>query len=121
MYKYPGKTPIHVFNGTKRFEQFGYSFDLSTISEKNMMIAIGSATKQVMLDKSILQTKLTNGGMVQVFDLGGNFSARAVLKSDRSFAEFGSKVKFFPNNEQNSDDLFISAQKRSKASFLKGK
>lgn len=89
LYKYPSKTPVHVFNGSQEFEQFGYSFDIA----RGNIIAISSLTKESKLSDSFISSTLKNAGIVQLFDIQQNYSQVATLKSDRSYANFGSKVK----------------------------
>ena len=93
LYKYPSKTPIHVFRGEAEFEQFGYSFDIT----KNNIIAISSLTKEARLSDSFMSSTLKNAGVVQLYDFEQNFSQIAILKSDRSYANFGSKIKVTTN------------------------
>lgn len=101
LYKYPSKEPFHVFRGGSfsndlEQQQLGYSFDVSTNSHGYGVIAISSVTRQVKLDKAkgpTFSPNLKNAGEVKIFKLYEDFSLLACLKSDRSFASFGSRVK----------------------------
>ena len=86
-----------VLNGTSEFEQFGYSFDLTKQPEQ-IIIAVASVTKEAKLDKSPIASDLKNAGIVQLFNLNKTgYPVVAVLKSDRSFSDFGSRVKVKKN------------------------
>jgi len=114
LFKYPTKTPVKVLNGTDEFEQFGYSFDLAMNNEGNVVLAVSSVTKAVKLDNAKFASLLKNAGMVQIFNLTNEtVDVIATLKSDRSFSNFGSAVRFFGG------DLYVSGQKRSEDVYLK--
>ncbi len=114
LFRYPSKTPVRVLNGTDEFEQFGYSFDLAKVGE-GVVLAVSSVTKAVRLDNARFAENLKNSGRVQMFDLTGGSGSGviATLKSDRSFANFGSLVSF------DGSDLYVSGQKRSEDVYLK--
>jgi hypothetical protein len=92
LHRYPEKEPFHVLIGTVEFEQFGYSFDMVTRVDGRGVIAVSSLTKAVRLEARG-GLELRNGGEVNVFKLFDDFGVVANVKSDRSFASFGSKVK----------------------------
>lgn len=95
IYKYPSKTQLAQLSGDETFEQFGYDFDMSIQLDNRKVIAISSYTKDCQLNSAGPSLKLDQGGIVQVFDVNNlnNISLITILKSDRSYAGFGSKVK----------------------------
>lgn len=115
LYKYPSKTIFAQLQGEENFEQFGYDFDMSVQLNNRKVIAISSYTKDCQLNSTGAALKIDQGGIVQVFDITNlnNISILTTLKSDRPYAGFGSKIKFFDVNNDNEEDLFISAQIRS--------
>lgn len=135
LFNYPSKKPAVSLSGASEFEQFGYSFDLSEQNQK-LVISISSVSQESALDKR-LALPLHRAGVVQSFDLSnlGQPKLISVLKSDRPYAQFGSRVKvkhlttqnprirtcfvkiffekYFKPNNADHEDLYISANMRT--------
>lgn len=94
VFTYPNKTPILVMNGSSEFEQLGYSVDLSTQSGR-LTFAVSSMSKDTRRDDQA-SYELNRAGIVQLFELDDSakkLNWRAMLKSDRPYSGFGSKIK----------------------------
>lgn len=91
IFKYPSNTPVTTLIGTEQFEQFGYSFDISK-QFNSTVIAVASISKNSIISNKSNPITLKHGGIVQIYKIIDN-SLIANLKSDRSYASFGSKVK----------------------------
>ena len=100
LFKYPSETSLITLTGSSKFEQFGYSFDLS-IQSKQTVIAVSSISKDSKLNEPNA-INLKYGGIVQVFNLNTNLhglpSVVCTLKSDRAYSAFGSRVKVIIQN-----------------------
>ena len=83
-----------MLSGDVEFEQFGYSFDLSKQNQK-LVISISSVSKESVLDRNLGALRLNRAGIVQTYDITSHMQPKliSILKSDRPYAQFGSKVK----------------------------
>jgi hypothetical protein len=115
LYKYPLNKPLAILEGETQSELFGYSLDISSGQLNNRtLLAIGSPKHLVSLN-STLGLKLNQAGLVRVFDITDLTSIHLItmLKSDRSYSDFGANVEFKDIDGDNIDDLFVSAPLRN--------
>lgn len=98
IYKYPLSKPLMSLSGKSEFEQFGYDFDLS-FQMGSSILAVSSIGKDVKLDNRT-SFNLNRAGQVQLFQIDNSLlkiNLISIIKSDRPYASFGSRIKVFQN------------------------
>ncbi len=104
-YQFPATTPFLTLAGQDEFEEFGYDFDLTKRKDYNIVFAVSSVGKKTRINNRDLAFDLHLAGQVQAYSIQTTgkptFSLLSILKSDRSYAAFGSKVqvKLFKNHD----------------------
>ncbi|CAF0717792.1 unnamed protein product [Brachionus calyciflorus] len=119
LYKYPKQEPIMVLNGEVEFGQFGYDFDLS-IQSNSLIIAVSSVSENSKLQNGT-SFELNRAGVVRLFQIDEknlDFKFLSILKSDRPYSSFGSKVEFLRLKEHEEKYLLVSSQLRSESIVL---
>lgn len=82
--------------GSEENEQFGYDLDLTKRKDLGLVLAISSVGKKAKLNDKKAAFDLHRAGQVQIYTLqieSMSASLITVLKSDRPYASFGSKVQ----------------------------
>ena len=88
-----------TLTGQDEFEQYGYDVDLSKRDDLGVLLAVSSTGKYSKLLNRQFAFDLHRAGQVKVYavqvSMPNNPSANliTVLKSDRAYAGFGSKVQ----------------------------
>lgn len=117
LYKYPSLKPIMILNGDKEWAQFGYNFDMS-YQVNNFIMAVSSVTEDTRLDNDA-SYELKRAGVVRLFNLKEDkYELLSIIKSDRAYSAFGSRLEFYKIDDKQEESLFISAQMRSESVLL---